>query len=547
MNAAVDRAAPGTAERIIVFWVPDWPVHAYLRELQGTAQEPPSSPAIALIANRRVAACSEAARAEGVRIGLRETEAQSRCPSLVVTPHDAEVDERRFAPVLAAIEQLIPGVEPIRAGLCTMRARGAARYYGGEQPAAEAVLKLAAQLGLPGARIGIADGRFAAEQAARAAATEPGLLAPSEGVRIVPAAAAAAFLSGLPVARAADPAFTEVLHGLGIRTLGALAALPEDAVRQRFGPQGVAAHRRASAAGPQHGSELRPRTPVRELSVELALEPPVAHAEQLAFACMTLAERFISGLAEERLVCTALRVELTDDIGVRHERVWAHPHRFTPADAVNRVRWQLAAMPTAPEGVEHGREGAGIGHVRLSPVHTDRAAAHEPGLWSTEPDTRVHHHLSRVQSRLGHTSVGTITLTGGRLLTDRQSFIPWSTDRPGRRGARGSAADPWPGSIPGPAPTLVFPAPLPAELVDDTGSAVGVDDEDLLTARPTQLRVNSTALSALVCGWSPLWPLREQWWRGSPPRFRLQLQLSDGDAWLLLHEGGRWHAEGRYD
>ncbi|WP_024356409.1 DNA polymerase Y family protein [Leucobacter chironomi] len=547
MSTAVDRAAPSAAERIIVFWVPDWPVHAYLRELQGAGEDPPDSPTIALIANRQVIACSEAARAEGVRVGLRETEAQSRCPSLAVPPHDAEVDERRFAPVLAAIERLIPGVEPLRAGLCAMRARGPARYYGGEQRAAAALLGLAAELGLPGARIGIADGRFAAEQAARAASSDPGILAPSEGVRIVPAEAAAAFLSDLPVARAADPAFAEVLHGLGIRTLGALAALPEDAVRQRFGPQGVAAHRRASASGPQHGSEVRPRTPVRELSVELALEPPVESAEQLAFACMALAERFISGLAEDRLVCTALRVELTDDIGVRHERVWAHPHRFTAADAVNRVRWQVAAMPTAPEGSEHGREGAGIGHVRLSPVHTDRAAAHEPGLWSTEPDTRVHHHLSRVQSRLGHTSVGTVGLIGGRLLADRQSFVPWSTGRMGRRGARGSAAGPWPGSIPGPVPSLVFPDPLPAELLDSAGGVVGVDEEELLTGRPAQLRVNSTPFTAPVCGWSPIWPLREQWWRGAAVRFRLQLQLADGDAWLLLHEAGHWRAEGKYD
>jgi protein ImuB len=539
MSAPVTvSAAASAAERILVFWVPDWPVRAYLRELESAEEDPPATPAIALIANRQVIACSDAARAEGVRVGLRETEAQSRCPSLAVPPHDPEVDERRFAPVIASLEHLIPGVEPLRPGLCAMRARGPARYYGGEDRAAEAILSLAEQLGLPGARVGIADGRFAAEQAARASSTDPAVTAPSEGVRIVPAGAAAAFLSSLPVGRAAQPAFAEVLHGLGIRTLGALAALPEDAVRQRFGPEGVAVHRRACASGPQHGSEVRPRTPVRELAVELSLEPPVESAEQLAFACMALAERFVSGLAEDRLVCTALRIELTDDIGVRRERVWSHPHRFTAADAVNRVRWQVAAMPTTPAGAESGREGAGIACVRLSPAHTDRAAAHEPGLWSTEPDTRVHHHLSRVQSRLGHTGVGTMGLVGGRLLAERQSFVPWSTGRAGRRESRSSAAGPWPGAIPGPTPSLVFPEPIPVELCDSSGAPVAIDDEDLLTARPARLRVSD---------WSLPWPLREQWWRGAPERFRLQLQLADGDAWLLLHEQGRWHAEGRYD
>lgn len=551
---------PSQAERAIVFWVPDWPVHAHLLERAETADDagiaertgtsghaaPPEradgAPLIALIANRQVVACSPAARAEGVRAGLREREAQSRCPALSIHPHDPEIDERRFRPVLAALERLIPGVEPRRPGLSAMRARGPARYYGGEEPAATALLRLAAELGLPDARIGIADGLFAAEQAARAAPMDPGVLAPAAGIRIVPAGGSAAFLGPLPVARAAGPEFAAVLHGLGIRTMGALAALPEDAVRQRFGAEGVAAHRRAIAAGPGHGAEVRPRAPVRELAVSLDFEPPIDTADQLAFACMTLTERFIAGIAEERLVCTALRVELTDDIGVRHEREWAHPHRFTAADALARVRWQASSITRDTE-----RGGAGIARVRITPTHTDRAARHEPGLWSTEPDERVHHHLSRAQSRLGHTGVGTMELTGGRLLADRQRFAPWGTGRTGRRRARDSAAGPWPGAVPGPQPSLVFPEAIPAELVDEAGEPIGIDADDMLTGRPSRLRVAAKTFEDPVGDWSLPWAVRERWWQGVPARFRLQLQLARGDAWLLYHENGGWFAEGRYD
>ncbi|MBL3686737.1 DNA polymerase Y family protein [Leucobacter zeae] len=541
-------ARPSGAERAIVFWVPDWPIHAHLRERAetdaagSTAERSEVASAIALIANRQVVACSPAARAEGVRVGLREREAQSRCPAISVHPHDPEVDERRFRPVLAALERLIPGVEPRRPGLCAMRARGPARYYGGEEPAAAALLRLAVDLDLPDARIGIADGLFAAEQAARASSMDPGVLAPSPDVRIVPPGGSAAFLGPLPVSRAAGAEFASVLHGLGIRTMGALAALPEDAVRQRFGPDGVAAHRRAVAAGPRHGAEVRPRAPVRELSVSLDLEPPVDTTDQLAFACTTLTERFIAGIAEERLVCTALRIELTDDIGVRHEREWVHPHRFTAADALARVRWQASSVTGDAE-----RGGAGIAQVRITPTHTDRAARHEPGLWSTEPDERVHHHLSRAQSRLGHTGVGTMELTGGRLLADRQRFAPWGTSRDRSRDPRASAAGPWPGAVPGPQPSLVFPEPIPAELVDDSGHPIGIDDDDMLTGRPSRLRVAGTVFPDPVGDWSFPWAVRERWWRGAPARFRLQLMLAGGDAWLLYHEGDGWFAEGRYD
>ncbi|QIM16784.1 DNA polymerase Y family protein [Leucobacter insecticola] len=533
------------APRTLVFWVPDWPIHAQLRDRADTdgtenVSAEHTSP-LALIAQHRVVACSAAARAAGVRTGIREREAQSRCPELTVYPHDPGVDERRFAPVVAALEQLVPGVEVRRPGLCAMRARGPARYYGSEEAAGSALIALGDALDLHDIQIGIADGLFAAEQAVRAGAHSPGVEAPHDAIRIVPPGTSAAFLSPLPVSRAADADLAELLVGLGIRTLGSLAALPEDAVRARFGAPGVAAHRRASGIPLSHGAEVRPRNPARELSVELTFEPPVNTTEQLAFACSGLAEQFIETLREEGLVCTAIRIELTDDVGLRHEREWLHPHRFTPADTVGRIRWQAASAVRESE-----RGGAGITRVRITPTHTDRAAAHEPGLWSTEPDARVHHHLSRAQSRLGHTGVGTMELAGGRLLRERQHFVPWSTSRKRPRGSRASAAGPWPGALAGPAPSQVFPEPLPAELLDATGHTLHIDADDLLTANPARLRVLLADVNAVVEAWSLPWAVRERWWQGTPPRFRLQVQLDGGDAWLLYHEAEHWLAEGRY-
>ncbi|CAG7601491.1 DNA polymerase IV [Leucobacter soli] len=541
-----------SAERVMALRVPDWPIRAHLIERKAgvleqnesgriecdDSTEPRTAP-LALVANRLVVACDEAARMAGLHVGLRQREAQSRCPDLEIHPHDPEVDERRFAPILVALERLIPGIEPLRPGLCAMRARGPARYYGDERRAAGAILDLLSDLGLPESLIGIADGRFAAEQAALAGPGDPGIAAPLPGLRLVQPGDSPAFLEPLPVDRATDGDFAEVLRGLGIRTLGALAALPEEAVGQRFGAAGLSAHRRATGRGAAHGTEIRPRDPAREHVMELPFEPPVETSEQLAFACMALAERFIGGLTEIGLVGTALRIELTDDTGARYERVWLHPDRFTAADTVNRIRWQADALPRVAE-----RGGSGIARVRLSPAHTDRIAAHEPGLWNTGADERVHHHLSRAQSRLGRTGVGTMELTGGRLLADRQRFVPWGT---GRRAQRTRDAGPWPGAVPGPAPGVVFPDPMPVGVVDAEGRTDRIDDEDLLTAKPAQLRMGGAADAVPVRDWSLPWPVRERGWTGAPARFRLQLQLEDGDAWLVFHESGSWFAEGRYD
>ena len=365
----------------------------------------------------------------------------------------------------------------------------------------------------------------------------------------MPPGGSAAFLSELPVAVAADERLAALLPGLGIYTLGAFATLPEDAVRARFGPQGVRLHRHALGEDADRGERIRPQRPERDLSAGIDFEPPVDGAEHLAFACSTLAESLGAALTEEGLVCTTLRVTITDDIGVRHERDWAHPRFFSPADTLARIRWQAAGLSGGSSAGES--TGAGITAVRLSPVRTDRAAAHEPGLWTTGADERVHHHLSRAQGLLGPGGVGTLSLEGGRLLHERQRFTQWgSTPR------RERPPGPWPGALGEPQPSLVFAPPLRARLLGANGVTVGIDADDLLDAAPRELRVEGVLARREVRGWSRPWPIRERWWEGRPERFRVQLELDDGDAWLLLgrirngagtEPTASWFAEGRYD
>ncbi len=118
--------------RTLVLWCPDWPVIA-AEIVDGV---PAHGPVAVLHANR-VLACSPAARSDGVRRGLRRREAQGRCPQLVIVEHDTGRDARAFEPVLAAVEEIFPGVEVIRPGVCALAAQGPSRYFGGAEPAAE--------------------------------------------------------------------------------------------------------------------------------------------------------------------------------------------------------------------------------------------------------------------------------------------------------------------------------------------------------------------------------------------------------------------------
>ncbi len=511
-------SATTASTRCLVLWFPDWPVTAWR-----LATDTPDGP-VAIVEANQVFACSAEARAAGVRLGQRWREAQSRCPQLTVIPADPAREEHEFAPLLRLVEQVAPGVQVIRPGLVALRARGPARYYGGEAQAAAALLAGSDELGIGDGRAGVADGVFTAEQAARAA----------DPIRVVPAGEAAAFLAPLPIGQLDDPELVSLLPRLGIRRLGAFAALDAAQVRDRFGERGVRLH---ALAGGADSRPVQPRTPPPELARQVEFEPPLELAEQVAFSSRAIAEEFIAGLAAVNLVCTELRVTLFAEQGERSERVWLHPACFDAAAMVDRVRWQLQAAA--------GRSiGSPVVRVRLEPVATDAISHHAPGLFGPGSDEKVHHALSRLQGMLGHEGVTTPVIGGGRWLEERQVQVPWG-DRPVLPQPLGR---PWPGSLPDPLPATVFPSRRKVEVLDADGVRVGVDDRLLLTGAPAQLVVGAARLG--TAGWAGPWPVAERGWDPDRKRAGCRFQVADdtGGAWLLVLEpDGGWWAEGRYD
>ncbi|WP_158864226.1 DNA polymerase Y family protein [Leifsonia sp. AG29] len=521
--------------RAIVLWCPDWPVIAERLRL-GLAEDVP----VALVEKGVVFACSAAARADGVKRGLRMREAQARCPQLEVLPYDPGLDARAFDPVITAVEEIMPGVQPVRPGTCVLRARGPARYYGGEEGAAAELLRRLGELEretglrLPDARVGIADGPFAAEQAARATSVpgHPGR------VRIIPPGGSPAFLAPLPVAQLGLHALTPLLRRLGLHTLGDLASLPRTDVRERFGEQGEHAHDLASG---MDGAAVVPRTPPRQLDRSIEFEPPLDRVDQVTFAFRGVAEQFTAGLTKAGLVCTSLRVEVTDESGRVSERTWLHPRLFSAPDVVDRVRWQLQGSGPADSGL-----ASPIVRVAVAPEAVDDIGHHEDGLWGGGADERIHHGLTRVQSMLGHDAVMMATIGGGRGPADRQVLVPWG-DRPV---GVAKADRPWPGSLPAPAPSTVFEVPRPVAVLNADGEPVEVTDRGDVTAPIASFSATGAARDARpVDSWAGPWPVRERWWDASLARamHRFQLVDADGTAWLLALTGSAWFAEARYD
>lgn len=519
----------------MVLWCPDWPVSAAIQESQELDARRP----IALIQKGEVFACSSSARLEGVRRGLRLREAQARCTQLQLVNYDPNHDLRAFQPVLAAIEQIMPGAQLLRPGTCAIRAKGPARYFGSEHQAAEVLRDSVLGLGVQQALVGIADGIFAAEQAARK----------SNDIRIVQPEASADFLSRLPLSVLQQPDLVSLLQRLGLETLGDFAALTANKVRSRFGEDGARAHLLARGLDSR---TVVPQAPPPELDVVVDFEPALSRVDQLAFAIKTSAERFIDGISEEGLVCTAVRIRLESDSGEHLERVWKHPRFFDAEDVLDRVRWQLQGR--AGTGPELDAElSSGITKVLLSPESTADGGSHAQGLWGNGPQERVHHGLSRIQSMVGHGAVLTAVLAGGRMLAQRSVLIPWGDSPPRElRELERERARPWPGSLPGPAPATLFDDPPTVQVLDTEGRTIEVDERLELSGRPAfftpPIQASRAEAQRLINAWAGPWPVDERWWESSSQSLhRFQLVDSTDAAWLLFCRNGQWLAEASYD
>lgn len=152
------------------------------------------------------------------------------CPALFVEDDGGGV-LRTFARVIEVVGAYCPWVIPVRPGVCSLPARGPARFFGGEHAVVDLLGQAVAGVErIAPVQVGVADGLFAARLAA-----EAGLVVPPGG--------SPAFLRPWPVTILERPDLADLLCRLGITTLGDFAGLPEPHVMARLGTDGMHCHR----------------------------------------------------------------------------------------------------------------------------------------------------------------------------------------------------------------------------------------------------------------------------------------------------------------
>lgn len=235
----------------------------------------------------RVVALNEAAREAGLELGMTMLQAAA-VPGALLHKRVAAQEEAAQQALLDCAWNFSPCVELAGNDTALLDLSGGARLMGGPKAIGNELALRAAELGLE-INVALAVNPDAAMVAARG----------FSGVTVIPAGKEAAALAPLPVeVLSPSPDILEVLDSWGIRTCKALASLPEVALVERLGQEGLRMQKLAQ------GKCRRTLVPAEErLRFEESeeLEEALELLEPLSFILNRMLEQLM-----ERLIARAL-------------------------------------------------------------------------------------------------------------------------------------------------------------------------------------------------------------------------------------------------
>ncbi len=220
----------------------------------------------------------------------------------------------------------------------------------------------------------------------------------ANGPLIVPPGRTAEALARLPVqALRISANDAEVLHSLGLSTIGHVTALPRDTLPSRFGPEIL---RRLDQALGEIPEPLVPERPEEPIEAKYGCEPPLENRAAIEILLARLLERVMKPLERRNAGILQLDIELTVS---GHE-----PARFTvglvrPSLDAKRLR-ELLRLQLERVQLRGRLAGAMLRVVRTAPLEADQSALFE---------SAEHRHarrdldslLNRLSNRLGPRAV----------------------------------------------------------------------------------------------------------------------------------------------
>jgi protein ImuB len=529
-------------------FVPNFPVAAVFR-----AEPELRVQAVAIFEGKppleKVFAVNESAGRVGIVPGMTKAQAEL-CSELTLRPRSRLQEASSHAALLDCAQSFSPCVEDAALDTALVDLAGMESLFGSLPEIAHAMSHRITGLGLE-ANVAVASNPDAAVLAARG----------FSGVTVIPQGKEGESLGSLPIEvlfagwnagagqegkqKEDEQKKTErllaTLERWGIRTLHALAALPEVALSERLGQEGL--HLRQLA----RGAAFRTLVPVEELAVfeeAVELEYPVVLLEPLAFLLNRLLEQICARLASRALNTQELRLTLElESFSSFNRQSEINNQQFCrtlclplpmldPKLFLKLLQLDLSAHPP----------GAPILKIHLA-AEPARPRSAQGGLFlppSPEPE-KLELTLARIASLVGEARVGSLELLdtyraeGFRM----KRFVPGAyPDGAVSETSRQKVAAEEQSAV---AALRMFRPPLRATVTLENGELTRV-----VCSKKKEVQGN-VLWKAGPWRSSGDWWEREAWARDE---WDIALQTVDGVAlYRLVHDllGGGWFVEGTYD
>lgn len=389
-----------------------------------------------------VASCTYEARVYGIHSAMPSVTARKLCPKAIFVPGHYS----RYAEVSAQLREVLvsvtPLVEPVGLDEAFLDVSGALKLFGppaaiGELIRARVRTELRLECSVGGGRT-----KMLAKLASRAAKPSAGPKGPrpGRGVVIVDAGDERAFLEPLAVERlwGVGPATAKRLHGLGVRTVGDLAAVPEEVLVGLLGrAQGL--HLVALSRG-DDPDPVVPDRPAKSLGHEETFAVDVFDRRELGAQLDRMAESVASSLREAGQCGRTVTVKVkfsdfslssrahTVSFGVDNGRAIA-AIAGALLDAVD-LRLGVRLLGVSLSGLQPAGSGEQL-HLdldapRTADVRGDAEAADRQHQWH-----EVTAAVDAIRRRFGKEAVGTVSMVGpGGITVPGRRQAPWGPSDP---------------------------------------------------------------------------------------------------------------------
>ncbi len=392
-------------------FVPDFPVKAILR-----SESELRSQAVAVLDGKgplkRVFAQNEKARRAGVEVGMAKLEVEA-CSDIVLRCRSQLQEDVAHAALLDCAQSFSPRVEDIACDTILIDLAGLEPLFGPLPTIARDLARRASDLGLE-SNVAVAANLDTAVIAARG----------FSGITLIPHGKEAERLGGLPIevlfAGGHDfqetEQFLETFRRWGIHKLSDLATLPDVALSERLGQQGLRLQKLARGATIR---TLKPVEPLLTFEEAIELEHPLVLLEPLAFLLGRLLEQLCTRLSMHALATQELHLRFELDSSCHEEetesRLNESSERVQTFERILRLPVPLldtkVFLKLLQLDLNAHPPGAPILkiHLRAEPVRT-RAA--QGGLFlppAPEPE-KLELTLARIAGIVGEDKIGSLEL-----------------------------------------------------------------------------------------------------------------------------------------